>query len=83
MYQHYTMNQTCLPIEMDCLLPENHMVYHIDELVESISEENIRLFEPEDGRPAYHPRVLLKAILYTYSEKSFQAEAVSSYCALN
>ena len=83
MYQHYTMNQTCLPIEIDCLLPENHIVYHIDELVESISEENIRLFEPEDGRPAYHPRVMLKAILYAYAEKVYSGRDIHKMMQVN
>lgn len=76
MYQHYTMNQTCLPIEIDCLLPENHIVYQIDDMIESIPEESIKLFEPKDGRPAYHPRLLLKVLLYAYSEKIYSGRDI-------
>lgn len=83
MYKHYTMNQTCLPIEIDCLLPQNHIVYHIDKIVESISEENIRLFEPEDGRPAYHPRVLLKEILYAYAENVYSGRDIQKMMQVN
>ena len=83
MYQHYTMNQTCLPIEIDCLLPDNHIVYQIDEMVEAIPEENIRLFEPEDGRPAYHPRLLLKVILYAYTEKVYSGRDIQTMMQVN
>ena len=83
MYQHYTMNQTCLPIEINCLLPNNHIVYQIDKIVEGISQKNIQLFEPEDGRPAYHPRVLLKAILYAYSEKVFSGRDIEKMMQVN
>lgn len=65
------MNQTCLPIEIDCLLPEKHIVYQIDDMIESIPEESIKLFELSDGRPAYHPQLHLKVLLYAYSEKTY------------
>ncbi|MGF3113156.1 transposase [Facklamia sp. P12934] len=41
------------------------------EIVEQISELNIRPFEPADGRPSYHHCVLIKALLFAYSEGSF------------
>ncbi|MGX7108850.1 hypothetical protein [Facklamia miroungae] len=57
-----------MPFEIDCLLPENSFTYLIHEVVEQIPEVNIPPFESVDGRPTYHPRILLKALLFVYSE---------------
>ncbi|SEK75694.1 hypothetical protein SAMN04488099_109121, partial [Alkalibacterium pelagium] len=64
MYTQYTMNQTTLPLEIDSLLPNNHIIYSINEVVEDLDDAHYRLIENDFGRPAYHPKVLLKALLF-------------------
>ncbi|SEL29387.1 hypothetical protein SAMN04488099_1171, partial [Alkalibacterium pelagium] len=55
MYTQYTMNQTTLPLEIDSLLPNNHIIYSINEVVEDLDDAHYRLIENDFGRPAYHP----------------------------
>lgn len=76
MYTQYTMNQTTLPLEMNCYLPENHIVYSIHQVVEDLDNSQYRLIENDFGRPAYHPKVLLKALLFAYSEGVFSGRKI-------
>ncbi|WP_208559210.1 IS1182 family transposase [Marinilactibacillus kalidii] len=76
MYTQYTMNQTFLPLEMDSYLPENHIVYAIHQVVEDLDDAQYQLIENDFGRPAYHPKVLLKALLFAYSEGIFSGRKI-------
>ncbi|MFO8069638.1 MAG: IS1182 family transposase [Alkalibacterium sp.] len=76
MYLQYTMNQTTLPLELDVFLPENHIVYAIDTVIEDLTDEDYQLIINEFGRPAYHPKVLLKALLFAYSERTFSGRDI-------
>lgn len=76
MYTQYTMNQTTLPLEIDSLLPNNHIIYSINEVVEDLDDAHYRLIENDFGRPAYHPKVLLKALLFAYSEGVFSGRKI-------
>jgi len=76
MYINYTMNQTCLPLELTVFLAEDHIVYAIDRLVEELPESRFAAFYEEQGRPSYHPRVLTKALLYAYSEGVFSGRRI-------
>lgn len=76
MYTQYTMNQTTLPLEMNCYLPENHIVYSIHQVVEDLDDSQYHLIENDFGRPAYHPKVLLKALLFAYSEGIFSGRKI-------
>ena len=66
MFQHYTMNQVILPLDLEMKLQENDIAYTINELVESIPEEAFEGFLRQTGRPAYHPRMMMKIILCLY-----------------
>jgi len=70
------MNQTCLPLELDTFLSENHIVYSIHEVVEELATEDYTLIENDFGRPSYHPKLLLKALLFAYSEGIFSGRKI-------
>lgn len=62
-------NQTALfPVSLDDTIDENNEVRIIDLFVDSLKLENFgfRTHFPETGRPAYHPKVLLKLYIYGY-----------------
>lgn len=64
----YTTNQPILPIELTYLLAPNHIIFEIHNLIELM---NNSLFSPPDysnGRPSYHLRLLMKVLLFVYSE---------------
>ena len=67
MYINYTMNQTCLPLELTAFLPENHIVFLIDKVVEALPSATFDAIYHIYGRPSYHPKVVVKALLFAYS----------------
>jgi len=65
----YTQNQLMLlPPDIREFIPEGHIVYLIDEIVESLDLSSFyrKIKNDEGGRPCYHPKMLLKVLLYAY-----------------
>ena len=58
-------------------IPENHIVRVIDRIVERLDLDFIFKTFNDKGRPPYHPRPLLKAILFAYTRKIYSYRAIS------
>ena len=71
MFKHYTMNQVILPLYLEVKLKQNDIAFAINDLVESIPDEAFKDFLRQTGRPAYHPRMMLKIILCGYTQSVF------------
>lgn len=66
-FRPYNPNQTVLfPPRIDEDIAENEPVRMVNALVESLNLESFRKLYKECGRSAYHPRMMLKVILYAY-----------------
>lgn len=76
MYINYIMNQTCLPLELTAFLPENHIVFSIDKIVESLPSTTFEAIYHTYGRPSYHPKVVIKALIFAYSEGVFSGRKI-------
>lgn len=63
MYNNYSMNQLMLDIPTAYEPEENHPSYQINQLVESLDFTD----EYTTGRYPYHPRLLLKLVLFAYT----------------
>ncbi|WP_246516996.1 IS1182 family transposase, partial [Lederbergia ruris] len=78
MFKHYTMNQVVLPLDLEIKLKENDIAFAINDLVESIPEEALEDFIRQTGRPAYHPRMMLKIILCGYTQSVFSGRKIEA-----
>ena len=78
MFKHYTMNQVVLPLDLEIKLQENDIAYTINELVESIPAEAFEGFLRQTGRPAYHPRMMMKIILCAYTQSVFSGRKIEA-----
>ena len=78
MFQHYTMNQVILPLDLEIKLQENDIVFTINELVESIPDKVFEKLLRQTGRPAYHPRMMMKIILCAYTQTVFSGRKVEA-----
>ena len=66
-FRPYNSNQTVLfPQRIDEDIAEHDPVRMVDALVESLNLESFRKLYKECGRSPYHPRMMLKVILYAY-----------------
>lgn len=76
-FRPYTPNQTVLfPQRIDEDIAENDPVRMVDALVESLNLEGFRKLYKECGRSAYHPRMMLKVILYAYMNNIYSCRKI-------
>lgn len=78
MFKNYNMNQVVLPLDLERKLQENDIAFAIHELVESIPDDAFRVFYRETGRPAYHPRMMLKILLCGYTQSTFSGRKMEA-----
>lgn len=76
-FRPYTPNQTVLfPQRIDEDIAENDPVRMVDALVESLNLESFRKLYKECGRSPYHPRMMLKVILYAYMNNIYSCRKI-------
>ncbi|PKI09157.1 IS5/IS1182 family transposase [Staphylococcus shinii] len=76
MYKDYNMTQLTLPMETSVLIPTNDMSRHINEIVETIPESEFDEFKHHRGATSYHPKMMLKIILYAYTQSVFSGRKI-------
>ena len=68
MHIHYNTNQTTLPLEISSFLPQDHLVFTIEKVVNTLEDSHFHAFYHAFGRPSYHPKMLVSALLFAYSQ---------------
>ena len=76
MYKNYNMTQLTLPMETSVLIPTNDMSRHVNEIVETIPESEFDEFKHHRGATSYHPKMMLKIILYAYTQSVFSGRKI-------
>ncbi|WP_225902301.1 MULTISPECIES: transposase [Streptococcus] len=64
MHIHYNTNQTTLPLEIRSFLPQEHLVFTIEKVVNTLEDSHFHAF----GCPSYHPKMLVSTLLFIYSQ---------------
>lgn len=76
MYQNYIIGQTSLTLNLDFSIPNNHLASVISDFVDSIPNEVLLGDTSSIGRPAYHPALMLKILLFAYSRRVFSGRKI-------
>ncbi|MDN5955648.1 MAG: transposase, partial [Lactobacillus sp.] len=76
MYQNYITGQTALTLNLDFTIPNNHLARVIGWFVDSIPDNVLLDDTAKTGRPAYHPAMMLKILLFAYSRKVFSGRKI-------
>ena len=67
MFKKYDQQQQfLLPVRLESFVPENHIARIINDIIEAVDITAIESTYSENGSPAYHPRLMLKILLYGY-----------------
>ena len=67
MFRKYDQNQQfLLPLSLDTFVPEDHIARIINDIIDAVDITAIESTYSENGSPAYHPRLMLKILLYGY-----------------
>ena len=76
MHIHYNTNQTTLPLEISSFLPQDHLVFTIEKVVNTLEDCHFHAFYHAFARPSYHPKMLLSALLFAYSQRIFSGRKI-------
>ena len=76
-FKDYTMDQLQLPLSFDDFIPENHLVRVVNTIVDSLDLAPLYDRYKTGGCPAYHPRMMLKVMIYSYSQKLYSSRQIA------
>ena len=76
MYKNYNMTQLTLPMETSVLIPTNDISRHVNDIVETILTMNSTNSDIIRGATSYHPKMMLKVILYAYTQSVFSGRKI-------
>lgn len=68
-YQQHQMS--FLPINLDDLIPQNHIVQVVDKTIEKMNAKPLFDKYAGGGASSYHPVMMLKVIIYAYVHKTY------------
>lgn len=76
-FKHYNQRQTALfPYSFDDLISEKHPVRVVDQVVESINIQPLLKAYSKEGNPGYHPKMLLKVMIYAYMSNVYSSRKI-------
>jgi len=79
-FKAYTMEQPrLLPPDLGELIPEDHLVRVVNRVVDEIDLEPLLRKYKGGGTSSYHPRMMLKVLVYAYSEKIFTSRRFANW----
>ena len=77
MYKNYTTPTYTLELNFTLTVPKNHIARFINQFVDSIPDSIIfPNTTSKMGRPAHHPRMLLKMILFAYTRSTYSGRKI-------
>ena len=76
MYRNYNTAQTSIALSLDFNIPNSHIVKLIDMFVNTVPHNIIETSVATTGRPAYHPAMLMKMLLFVYSRRVFSGRRI-------
>jgi transposase len=76
-FKHYNQQQTTLlPYSFDDFIAPSHPVRIVDKVVEALNIKPLLKAYSEEGNPAYHPKMLLKVMLYAYMTNIYSSRKI-------
>lgn len=76
-FKSYTQDQLSLfPLDIGQLINEGHLVRVINTFVDQLSIEVLSKPFEKEGKPPFHPALMMKILLYAYSTKLFSSRKI-------
>lgn len=75
-FKDYDNKQAQMILDLEMYIPTHHVARVIDEMIEAIPDEQLFAHYTGGGRSAYHPKMMLKVMLYGYSQKVYSCRGI-------
>lgn len=77
-FKAYSVGQiSLLPPSLEELIPEGHLVRVVNAMLDRIDLTLLRVHYKGGGASSYHPRMMLKVLVYAYSEKIYTSRRIA------
>ena len=76
MNKDYNMTQYTLLMETSIHIPTNNISRHVNDIVETIPDTEFDEFRHHRGATSYHPKMMLKVVLYAYTQSVFSGRKI-------
>lgn len=78
-FKNYVTNQPfLLPPSLDELIPTNHPVRVVNSVIDQIDLSNLLKMYKGGGTSSYHPRMLLKVLVYSYLSNIYSSRKIEA-----
>lgn len=82
-FKPYHRQQKKLFMESDAAIPDNHIVRVVDSAVDALNVEPLLAKYHLDGRASYNPVMMLKLIIYAYTQKIYSCRKIAKLAREN
>ena len=76
-FKPYTQAQLSLPLKLDDLIAADHLVRVVDRVIEGLDLEGLMRGYKGGGTSSYHPRMMLKVIVYAYTQRIYSSRQIA------
>lgn len=77
-FKPYVMGQpSLLPVDLEEIIPKDHVVRTINETIEQINLSILYAQYKGGGTSSYHPKMMLKVLVYGYVEKLYSSRRIA------
>lgn len=76
-FKTYNMNQLNLPIDLDSVIPENHLVRLVNSTIDQIDISPLLKKYKGGGTSSYNPQMMLKVIVYAYTQQIYSSRKIA------
>jgi len=76
-FKPYTQAQMMLPTSLEELIPEGHLVRVVSRAIDALDLGPLRRRYKGGGTSSYHPRMMLKVLIYAYTQRIFSSRQIA------
>lgn len=76
-FKPYTQQQLLLPMKLEDIIPEKHLVRVVNQVIDEMDIEPVLKQYKGGGTSSYHPRMMLKVLIYAYTQKTFSSRSIA------
>lgn len=78
-FKKYDQEQLMLPMSLDLMIPANHKVRIINDAIDKMDIQALLDKYKPGGTSSYHPKMMLKVLIYAYSEKIYTSRKIAKH----
>jgi transposase len=76
-FKPYTQGQMMLPTSLEELIPKDHLVRVVSRVVDDLELSALMGQYEGGGASAYHPRMMLKVLVYAYTQRTYSSRRIA------